>query len=187
MNLPEITLDDKAHEQGIRVRFWAHEPVNADGKKYSMDDIFLVGLHTSSVSSNVCTSPSTLDLEVEADSVAQTGKWVLIDAVFTQEDFDGAGIPVGSAVYPVIQCDRSGAGSVNKKVYIDDVRIQPTQAAMSCSVFDPVDFRLLTEFDGNHFGTFHQYNHKGQLIRQQVETEAGMKTVSETQSHNPQN
>lgn len=187
MNLPEITLDDKAHEQGIRVRFWAHEPVNADGKKYSMDDIFLVGLHTSSVSSNVCTSPSTLDLEVEADSIAQTGKWVLIDAVFTQEDFDGAGIPVGSAVYPVIQCDRSGAGSVNKKVYIDDVRIQPTQAAMSCSVFDPVDFRLLTEFDGNHFGTFHQYNHKGQLIRQQVETEAGLKTVSETQSHTPQN
>ena len=54
---------------------------------------------------------------------------------------------------------------------------------MTCSVFDPQDFRLLTNFDGNHFGTYLQYNHKGELIRTQVETEAGMKTVSETQEH----
>ena len=83
---------------------------------------------------------------------------------------------------PVIQCNR-GPGSPQNYIYLDDVRVQPMQATMTCAVFDPHDFRLLTEFDGNHFGTFHQYNHKGELIRKQVETEAGLKTVSEVQDH----
>ena len=87
----------------------------------------------------------------------------------------------GDVVHPVLSCDRSS--QVQNVVYIDDVRVQPTQAVMDCAVFDPQDHRLLTEFDGNHFGRYYQYNHKGELIRTQIETEAGLKTVSETHEH----
>jgi len=179
--LRPITLDEKTLEQGVRVRFWAHEPVKLGEKKYAMDDLFEVGLHGSTLSTPSCSSPATLDLTVEAKSLAQTGKWVLIDAVFTAEDLGGS-FSVDQTIQPVIQCNR-GTGPPENVIYLDDIRVQPMQAAMTCAVFDPHDFKLLTEFDGNHFGTFYQYNHKGALIRTQVETEAGLKTVSEVQDH----
>ena len=176
--LKDITLDDKTMEQGVRVRFWAHEPINSAGtKKHKMAGLFEVGLHSTKPSTPNCSSPSTLDLTVEADSLAQTGKWVLIEARFSPEDLQST-FSADQLLHPIIQCNR---GSGANLIYIDDVRVQPMQAAMTCAVFDPHDFRLLTEFDGNHFGTFHQYNHKGALIRSQVETEAGLKTVSEMQ------
>jgi hypothetical protein len=180
--LQKVTLDEKTVAQGIRIRFWAHEPVKTGGmKNYAMNDLFTVGLHASNPSPPSCSSPSTLDLTVEADSLAQTGKWVLMEAMFQPEEL-GAAFAIDQVLYPLIQCNR-GPGSPQNFIYLDDVRVQPKQAVMTCSVFDPQDFRLLTNFDGNHFGTYLQYNHKGELIRTQVETEAGMKTVSETQEH----
>ena len=46
--LKDITLDDKTMEQGVRVRFWAHEPITSSGEKHhKMASSFQVGLHSS--------------------------------------------------------------------------------------------------------------------------------------------
>ena len=178
--LPDITLDQKTWDQGLRIRFWAHEPRHGttQDKKYSMDSLFVVGLHDHPLSQSSCNT--ALALEVKADSLIQTGRWVLIEGVIPPDTL-AAHFTQGDVVHPVLSCDRSS--QVQNVVYIDDVRVQPTQAVMDCAVFDPQDHRLLTEFDGNHFGRYYQYNHKGELIRTQIETEAGLKTVSETHEH----
>ena len=182
--LPEITLDPKTWNQGIRIRFWAHEPRrnSDDNKIYTLDEVFKVGLHGSTLSNTDCAS--SLDFIMPADSVVQTGRWVLIDGFIPPEEL-AASFSEGDVVTPVIECDRSAESQINK-VYIDDLRIQPAQASMTCSVFDPNDFRILTDFDGNHFGTYYQYNQKGQLTRTLVETESGLKTVSELHQHVPE-
>jgi hypothetical protein len=68
---------------------------------------------------------------------------------------------------------------------VDDVRIQPIDAEMTCYVYDPKTYRLLTLFDDQHFGLFYQYNAEGKLIRKMIETERGVKTVQETQYNAP--
>ena len=68
-------------------------------------------------------------------------------------------------------------------VYIDDVRVKPFNTMMKCNVHDGADFKLLAELDDNHFGTKYQYNRMDELVRIQVETAAGWKTVSEEFQH----
>ena len=54
---------------------------------------------------------------------------------------------------------------------------------MTCRVHDGRDFKLLAEFNNNHFATKYQYNRMDELIRVQVETASGWKTVSEEIPH----
>lgn len=66
------------------------------------------------------------------------------------------------------------------KVWVDDLRVQPFDAEMSCYVYDPETLRLLTIFDGQHFGLYYQYDGEGKLVRKMIETERGIRTVQET-------
>lgn len=179
--LPTVTLDEKTWDQGLRIRFWAHEPRHGTthDKKYVMDDLFKVGLHGGTLTNPNCSA--ALTYVTEADSLVQTGKWVLIEAIIPSDTLAVQFAP-GDILQPVVECDRT-PGAPQNVVYIDDVRVQPTRAQMTCAVFDPADFRLLVDFDGNHFGSYHQYNHKGERIRTQLETEAGLKTADETHRH----
>ena len=70
-------------------------------------------------------------------------------------------------------------------IYLDDVRMQPAESQMTTYVYDPENLRLLATFDDQHFGLFYQYNAEGKLVRKLIETERGIKTVTETQYHTP--
>jgi hypothetical protein len=104
--------------------------------------------------------------------IAQTGEWSLYEAV-------AKGMTPSFVYTPQLQ------SNVSTGIWIDDVRLQPLDAKMSAYVYDPQTLRLLTSFDDQHFGLYYQYNQEGKLVRKLIETEKGMKTVSETQYHTP--
>lgn len=102
--------------------------------------------------------------------IAQSGGWSLWESMVT---------PGSDNVFIFIT--KSGGGTI----YMDDLRIQPVDAEMTCYVYDPRTLRLLTVFDDQHFGLYYQYNDEGKLVRKQLETERGIKTIQETQYNLP--
>lgn len=116
---------------------------------------------------------------VRMDKVAKTGEWTLFSAAIDKSNFPGINTAFTvSASYAL----RSG-----ETVYIDDARFQPMDASSKCFVYDLLTFKLLTQFDDQHFGLYYQYNSEGKLIRKQIETEKGLKTIQETQYNTPKN
>jgi uncharacterized repeat protein (TIGR01451 family) len=104
--------------------------------------------------------------------IAHVGDWFLVESTFT--GLDGTdGVEESITYIPVIY---SGAG---KDMNIDDVRIQPADAKTAAYVFDPGTLKILVIFDEQLFGLFHQYDQEGKLIRKQVETEKGKRTIQE--------
>ncbi len=93
--------------------------------------------------------------------VSQSGEWKLYESNLTNKDF-----------------------TINGTGLIDDFRVQPTNSAATCYVYDLKSFRLLAQFDDKHYGMFYEYNDEGKLIRKKVETERGSKTIQETQYNN---
>lgn len=74
--------------------------------------------------------------------------------------------------------------SSNEEVLIDDVRIQPLDAQMNCTVYT-VDKKVAAQFDDQHFGVYYEYNAQGGLVRHIIETEKGKKTIKEQQQNVP--
>jgi hypothetical protein len=113
---------------------------------------------------------------VTMEKVAKTGEWTLFSVALNKSVFPASGTPFTiGLIYP-----RSG-----EVVYVDDVRFQPFDSESKCYVYDVSTFKLLTEFDDQHFGLYYQYNSEGKLIRKQIETEKGLKTIQETQYNTP--
>ncbi|HEX8656901.1 MAG TPA: hypothetical protein VF690_05180, partial [Hymenobacter sp.] len=107
--------------------------------------------------------------ETSAAIVAQTGEWLLCEAVMT----DAIRQAVGTGTFaPQLLF----AGLANHQVLVDDVRLQPQQAQMTSYVYDPITLKLLASFDDQHFGLYYQYNAEGKLVRKQIETERGRQT-----------
>ncbi len=100
------------------------------------------------------------------EKIAQTGVWSLYKAE----------LKFVNTTKVTISISASGANT-----FIDDLRLQPSDAKAICYVYDKGTLKLLTQFDDQHFGMFYQYNAEGQLVRKMVETEKGMKTLQETQ------
>jgi len=111
---------------------------------------------------------TTLPLSVPMERVARTGNWVQYSAI----------MPV-SETATSIQFSISCTNPAGNATAIDDVRIQPVDAQMMAYVYDPKTLRLLTTFDDQHFGQYYQYNGEGKLVRKQIETERGLKTIQE--------
>lgn len=75
--------------------------------------------------------------------------------------------------------------SATETIYIDDYKLLPTNAEATCYVYDNTSLRLLATFDDRHFAMIYQYDAEGKLVRKLVETERGVKTISETQYNTP--
>lgn len=113
--------------------------------------------------------------------VAQIGEWSLIEAYSNN---------FGTLKYTELRENSDKFEMAIKYtgtriLWIDDIRIQPQDAQMTTYVYDPKSLRLLTIFDDQHFGLYYHYNPEGRLIRKQIETERGLKTVQETHYNVP--
>jgi hypothetical protein len=76
----------------------------------------------------------------------------------------------------VVQNQTGGA------VWIDDLRMHPFNASVKGYVYDARNLRLMAELSDNNFATFYEYDEEGVLTRTKVETERGIKTITETRS-----
>ncbi len=106
--------------------------------------------------------------------VAQSGEWSLYELKIDKSNF-----VIGQDYIVFVQSNSTS------NIYIDDIRMQPLNAQVNTFVYDPTTLRLLTSFDDQNFGLYYQYNAEGRLVRKIIETERGMKTVTETQYNTP--
>ncbi|MBP2832843.1 hypothetical protein J8281_11660 [Aquimarina sp. U1-2] len=110
---------------------------------------------------------------VVPELMAKTGAWTLYRVFITPGSFIS-----GQQVSMNLSFE-------NPQVYIDDIKLNPKEAQTTCYVYDIKSLRLLTLFDDQHFGLFYQYNGEGQLVRKLIETEKGLKIITETQYNLP--
>lgn len=172
-----MQITQQMKEQGVDLKVWLSSRKLRNGRSsWGTPPLFsLVG---------VGNAPLTF--------VARAGEWHLFEAHIPPNSFDGTNI--GALITPRIDFldlyptyPATDPNRPEDEIWIDDVGIQLADAQMNCFVYDPATYRLLTSFDDQHFGLFYQYNAQGQLVRQMVETEQGLKTVKETQYHTPKN
>lgn len=71
--------------------------------------------------------------------------------------------------------------NATENVYFDDFRIHPLLAGMETAVYNPVTLMKIASHDGYNFTTFYNYDENNQLVRVRVETNEGIKTVSESE------
>lgn len=154
--LVTVRVTEQLKAKGLLVRFWAKRTYDGDA-----------GVVPMTAAVTVADSAPT--------KIAQTGAWSLYELTYTP----GANAALGSPLE--IRLQRTGGDAV----WIDDVRAQPYDAEMNCYVYDITTLRLITSFDDQHFGVFHQYDGEGKLVRTRRETERGVKTVAEAQYHVP--
>ncbi|GAA4272079.1 hypothetical protein U6A24_11270 [Aquimarina gracilis] len=105
--------------------------------------------------------------------MAKTGEWTLYRVFITPQAFVS-----GQEVLATLSFE-------NPEAYLDDVKFNPKEAQTTSYVYDVKSLRLLTLFDDQHFGLFYQYNGEGQLVRKLIETEKGLKIITETQYNLP--
>ena len=169
-NLPGLVLDQQLMSEGGIVRVWLRSEFPAIGTTLNTPDLDN-NSHNFRVHTGVETKPLT--------RVARTGEWDLYEAYLY---FNNGGYSINSPLNLTLEYDRL---NTSERVYIDDLRFQPRESQVTCYVYNPDNFRLLTEFGDQHFGVYYQYDLEGKLVRQMIETERGMKTLKETQYNVP--
>jgi len=108
--------------------------------------------------------------------VAQTGEWSLYVEELSTAQL--APYALGTELYIGVKSTRGGP---SEDVWIDDYKAQPTNSNLNCYVYDIGNYQLMASFDDQHFGMYYDYNDEGQLVRKRIETERGMKTITEQQ------
>ncbi len=76
---------------------------------------------------------------------------------------------------------QSGAG--NAEVFWDDLRLFPEQGNMQSFVYDPQNQRLTATLDNNNYATLYFYDEQGNLFLLKKETERGIMTIQESNTH----
>ncbi len=64
-------------------------------------------------------------------------------------------------------------------IYIDDIRIQPSNSSVKSYVYNDLNFKLMAELDENNYATFYEYDEEGALARLKKETAKGVFTIKE--------
>lgn len=148
---------------GLSLKVWVKHPASVQA------DPITATLNIVNTSSNL---PMTLQ------KVARTGAWTLYEAQISSSTIGISHLGHTATV-------KIEKTNTNDEIHIDDVRLQPLDAEMTCYVYDVNTLRLITVFDDQHFGMYYQYNAEGKLVRKMVETERGIKTVVESQYNIP--
>ena len=171
---------DNSHE--VLVKMWVH------ASQAVLDDLSSLKVELKTI---VDEGGGLESVVVSLEPVARVGDWVLVqnaapvvlnfkddNSIYRNENKANSRGP--GIEYQVIITNESGF-----MVYVDDIRVQPVESQMAAYVYDKFNLRLLTSFDDQHFGLFYQYNSEGKLVRKLIETERGLKTVTETQYNTP--
>jgi len=88
-------------------------------------------------------------------------------------------IPPSTAAGNVIRLAIVPTGS-NQNITFDDVRIHPSNTAISSYVYDPKTYLLRAELDDNNFATFYNYDAEDNTVQVKKETEKGIVTINQT-------
>ncbi len=110
--------------------------------------------------------------------IARSGEWALLQAHIAGGEFG-----VGGAGPTSFDLTIENTAAYNLR--IDDLRVQPEDASMTCYVYDKDRLLLLASLDDQHFSTLYRYNAEGRLVRRMRETERGIKTLTEKHYHVP--
>ncbi|MBO0360803.1 PKD domain-containing protein [Hymenobacter sp. BT186] len=170
LTLQPVPLTPQLNASGLLVKAWVRLAGYTDAQ--------LVDTYANSTVELVPAGANT-GFRFPLTSSVRTGEWLLFEARVPMNSPNGARL--GDLLTPVLHFSNNGAPNV----WVDDVRVQPREAQMTAYVYDPISLRLLASFDDQHFALRYQYNAEGKLIRKQVETEKGLKTLQETQYHTP--
>jgi hypothetical protein len=165
--IKQAVLNAHMLDRGVLVKFWVRSVLNVNPNSIHY------GLTNEQPNLKVLINAQ----DYQCSKIAQTGEWSLYEAKIT----DWQGLTDGSLFDVSLSYDINYA--TGERVHIDDFRVQPTDAQVACTVYDTRDFRVLTQFDDQHFGVYYEYNDQGQLVRKSIETVRGMKTVQEQQSN----
>ncbi len=122
-------------------------------------------------------SAQVINTTISTKSIARVGEWSLFETSLV--------FPTGSiTVNSPIRVELSNGSS--EIMYMDDYKLQPTESQTTSYVYDYASLKLLATFDDRHFALIYQYDAEGKLVRKLVETERGVKTISETQYNSPE-
>jgi hypothetical protein len=163
VDLKPLKITQQMLNNGLDIKVWVKDTASTPG---------------TAVTGVIAGSPN---VNVIFSSVARTGEWTLYEGKASAASLMAAAYGVGTAVVPMIQNNYSSS----KAIWIDDLRVQPMDAQAMAYVYDLATLRLIASFDDQNFGLFYQYNAEGKLVRKMVETQNGLKTVTETQYHSP--
>ncbi|MEP7220359.1 MAG: hypothetical protein ABI876_15655, partial [Bacteroidota bacterium] len=160
-----FTLTNQIKTKGVLLKFWVKTAATiADTGSPVLQAVFLQQ------------GNSTVRINVrERHRIARTGEWTLYEI-----DTTALQAPVGTRV-DLVFADKSGTDSV----FVDDIKVQPSDAMAQCFVYDGRTFRDLAAFADNHFGAYTQYNAEGRAVRSIVETERGFRTVGDAYANQP--
>lgn len=114
--------------------------------------------------------------DVSLKRIAISDGWALYEAIIKPSIIPALGTEISASI--------EGIAS-GEQAYIDDVRFQPKDSQAACYVYDLCTFKLLTQFDDQHFGLYYVYNDEGALTQKIIETEQGKKVLQETQYNIP--
>ena len=188
INISEaMKYDQQNVDRGLLVQLWAHRVMSeSEINNYSnsvagFPDVIDCDLQCRFDFSD--DQANTNSFEINMNHIVKTGQWALYEAILQEEDFS----PVGGNDIRIkvnIKSTYDGIAEENY-IWLDDVRILPLSAEMSCYVYDNIDNSMMAMLDNNHFATYFQYNQKGQFIRTMKETARGVMTVSETITNTP--
>lgn len=170
--LPLRTMDIDPHiaEKGLLAYMWVRQDKGSGSANYvAIDDVFRLHAQTAS-----------LTLYSDFKKVSRVGDWTLLKAEITDLHL---ALAYGSSSDLWLGAQGPVTSGPQNGFWIDDLRIQPTDAAMSCFVYDPVLLRPVASFDDQHFSMYYGYDAGGRLTRKMIETEEGLKTVSDAHYH----
>ncbi len=178
----------------MKIKFWVNT------REREIDDLAnnLSVYMTSEDLDATDTGSVVIPIYASLQRVATVGEWVLFqtevaglqhqDNYYDQQSFNQINQPANTEANgrgPGIEYVVSIKNTGTSEIYLDDIRVQPPEAQMITYVYDRENLRLLASFNDQHFGLFYQYNAEGQLVRKLIETERGMKTITETQYNAP--
>ena len=158
--IENFSLTKQLVENGASLKFWLHSSLtnNPSDPNY--------GLQNDAPSLKAIINYQFY----ECKKIAQTGEWSLYEAKINNW--------YGAPQNTLMNVSLDYSFQPNEMVLIDDLKFQPSDAVMNCTVYHK-DFKVAAQFDDQHFGVFYNYDLQGNLVSKSIETERGRKTLQE--------
>lgn len=166
VELATMTATDQIRTKGLLMKIWIKSDLTSLGTGLKAEIRDATGV--------------TLLSSANFSKVAKVGEWALYEAKLTNLS---SMMNLNDSFRAYLHYEFSEQHTEN--IWVDDVRLQPSDAQVINYVYDANTLRLTASFDDQHFGLFYQYNGEGKLVRKLIETERGIKTVQETQYNTP--